>query len=215
MERHNKKTNSRFAGKISHSYHLCNFGSSAFCIFMSLLWILSAAGCVTNQEKSEREGLKKLSPLSTLQPYSSILESSYHAAESLGKELHHRDFGKDSPILVASFVSIDNLDQSSTLGRIISEQMASRLAQQGFRIIETKLRQGSIFVQKEKGEFLLSRDLLNLSSNQGAQAVLVGTYAVSEQFVFISSRIVRTEDSSVIAGYDYGLPQDKTTRSML
>ncbi len=189
MERHNKETNSRFAGKILHFYHLCNFGGSAFCIiFMSLLWILSTAGCVTNQEESERAGLKKLPPLSTLQPYSSILESSYHAAENLGKELYHRDFGTDSP---------------------------SRLAQQGFRIIETKLRQGSIFVQKGKGEFLLSRDLLNLSSNQGAQAVLVGTYAVSEQFIFRSSRIVRTEDSSVIAGYDYGLPQDKTTRSML
>ncbi len=54
-----------------------------------------------------------------------------------------------------------------------------------------------------------------MGSNQGARAVLVGTYAVSEYFVFVSSRIVRTEDSSVIAGYDYEIPQDKTTRSML
>ncbi len=153
--------------------------------------------------------------LSNPQPYSSILESSYVAAENLGEGLRFRDFGFDRPILVASFVNIDDLDQSSTLGRIISEQVASRLAQQGFKIIETKLRQGSIFVQKGKGEFLLSRDLLNLSSNQGAQAVLVGTYAVSRHFIFISSRIVRTEDSSVIAGYDYELLQDKTTRSML
>jgi len=176
---------------------------------------MSMSGCIQNQPTdSPAKGKGPFTPPNP-QPYSNILESSYYAADNLGKGLRFRGFESDMPILVASFVNIDDLSQSSTLGRMVSEQIASRLAQQGFKIIETKLRQGSIFVQKGKGEFLLSRDLLNLSTNQGAQAVLVGTYAVSEHFIFISARVVRTEDSSVITGYDYEIPQDKTTRSML
>ena len=216
MHSNDNKQNFRFASKNSYFFSSLFFASKAFrhCL-LSALWIVSAMGCVQIQKSNEKTEGVNLFPLSTPQPYSTILESSYHAAENLGKGLQLRNYGTDRPILVASFVNIDDLDQSSTLGRIISEQVASRLAQQGFQVIETKLRQGSIFVQKGKGEFLLSRDLLNLSSNQGAQAVLVGTYAVSEHFIFISSRVVRTKDSSVISGYDYELPQDKTTRSML
>jgi len=176
-----------------------------------LLWVTSCTQ--TGYSGSEKKETHFTLP--NPQPYSSILESSYFAADSLGKGLRFRDITSDMPILVASFVNIDNLSQSSTLGRIISEQIASRLAQHGFKIIETKLRQESIFIQKGKGEFLLSRDLLDLCVNQGAQAVLVGTYAVSDYFIFISARMVRTEDSSVITGYDYELPQDRTTQSML
>ena len=216
MRSNNSQQNLKFSSKGSFFFSSLFFGSKAFrhCL-LSAFWVVSAMGCVQILETNEKAEGVNLFPLSNPQPYSSILESSYHAAESLGKGLQLRNYGTNRPILVASFVNIDDLNQSSTLGRIISEQVASRLAQQGFQIIETKLRQGSIFVQKGKGEFLLSRDLLNLSSNQGAQAVLVGTYAVSEHFIFISSRVVRTKDSSVISGYDYELPQDKTTRSML
>lgn len=212
----NIRRNLKLASKSPFFFGRPPFGGGAFRkFFLTAFLIAGMMGCVQNQKPKVKADGVALLPLSNSNPYSSILESSYHAAENLGKGLQLRNFGTKSPILVASFVNIDDLEQSSTLGRLISEQVASRLAQQGFRIIETKLRQGSIFVQKRKGEFLLSRDLLNLSANQGAQAVLVGTYAVSEHFIFISSRIVRTEDSSVISGYDYELPQDKTTRSML
>lgn len=184
-------------------------------LFPIIIALMAISGCIQNKPPEPLTKGKGPLTLSHPQPYSNVLESSYYAADSLGEGLRFREFSPDASILVASFVNIDDLNQSSTLGRMVSEQIASRLAQQGFKIIETKLRQGSIFVQKGKGEFLLSRELLNLSANQGAQGVLVGTYAVSEHFIFISARIVQTEDSSVIMGYDYEIPQNKTTRSML
>ena len=121
----------------------------------------------------------------------------------------------DESILAASFVNIDDLTKSSTLGRIVSEQIASRLAQHGFKIIEVKLRQESVFIKEGKGEFLLSREVRSLGETRGAHAVLVGTYAVSKDFIFVSARVVRTEDNSVVMGYDYELPNDSTTKSML
>jgi TolB-like protein len=149
------------------------------------------------------------------QPYSNLLESSYAAADSLGRGLRFRGVSLDESILAASFVNIDDLTKSSTLGRIVSEQIASRLAQHGFKIIEVKLRQESVFIKEGKGEFLLSREVLSLGATRGAHAVLVGTYAVSRNFIFVSARVVRTEDNSVVTGYDYELPNDATTKSML
>ncbi len=182
----------------------------------SFLFIFAAGliltGCTQQSTHTSRE---IAFTLPDPQPYSNLLESSYVAADSLGRGLRFRGLPSDEPIMAASFVNIDDLTKSSTLGRTVSEQIASRLAQHGFMITEVKLRQESIFIEERKGEFLLSREVQSLGATRGAYAVLVGTYAVSKNFIFISARVVRTEDNSVVAGYDYELPNDETTRSML
>ena len=183
-------------------------------VFVAWLILTGMAGCAKKTTRATSKGDVAFT-LPDPQPYSNLLESSYAAADSLGKWLRLRGLPSDGPIMAASFVNIDDLTQSSTLGRIVSEQIASRLAQHGFKIVEVKLRQESIFIEEGKGEFLLSREVLSLGETRGAQAVLVGTYAVSKNFIFISVRVVRTEDNSVITGYDYELLNDSTTRSML
>lgn len=149
------------------------------------------------------------------EPYTAVLESSYLAADRLARALLNQQFSRKTPIMAASFVNIDDLTTSSTFGRIASEQVASRLAQHGFRIIEIKLRQESVFIKKGEGEFMLSRELKDLGSSREIRAALVGTYAVSEHFIFVSARIVGTEDSSVLAGCDYEIPNDDITRSII
>jgi len=147
--------------------------------------------------------------------YSAVLESSYLAADKLAHALRSRHFPPDTPIMAASFANIDNLTSSSTFGRIVSEQVANRLAQHGFKIVEMKLRHESVFMKKGEGEFMLSRELKDLSSSHEIQAALVGTYAISEYFVFVSARIVQTSESSVLAGCDYEVPNDAVTQSLL
>ncbi len=184
--------------------------------FIFTVWIILTGmpGCTKKTTRATGKGDMAFT-LPDPQPYSDLLESSYAAADSLGRGLRFRGLSPDESILTASFVNIDNLTESSTLGRIVSEQIASRLAQHGFKIVEVKLRQESIFIEEGKGEFLLSREVTSLGETRGAKAVLVGTYAVSRNFIFISVRVVRTEGNSVVAGYDYELPNDSTTRSML
>ena len=62
---------------------------------------------------------------------------------------------------------------------------------------------------------MLSRELKDLGDSREIRAVLVGTYAVSEYFIFVSARIVRVEDSSVLTGYDYEVPNDAVSKSIL
>jgi len=181
-------------------------------VFAAWLILTGMAGCA---KKTATPPRKIAFTLPDPQPYSNLLESSYAAADSLGRGLRFRGLSLGESIMAASFVNIDDLTESSTLGRMVSEQIASRLAQHGFKVVEIKLRQESVFIEEGKGEFLLSREVLSLGETRGAQAVLVGTYAVSKDFIFISARVVRTGDNSLVTGYDYELPNDSTTRSML
>ena len=185
--------------------------------FAFAVWLVltGMSGCAKNAPPAASKGGVVAFTLPDPQPYSNLLESNYAAADSLGRGLRFRGLSLDEPIMAASFVNIDDLTESSTLGRIVSEQIASRLAQHGFKIVEVKLRQESIYIKEGEGEFMLSREVLNLGTTRGAHAVLVGTYAVSKDFIFISARVVRTGDNSVVTGYDYELPNDSTTRSML
>jgi len=160
--------------------------------------------------------LNKLQHVQTNQePYSQIIKTSYAATDVLADILKNRDFDTNGTIIAASLVNINNLTESCSLGRIISEQMVGRLAQHGLNVIEMKLRQDSIFIKQNQGEFLLSRELQNISENHHANAVLVGTYAVSKYVVFISVRIVQTSTNTVISSYDYQLPLDFITKSLL
>lgn len=142
-----------------------------------------------------------------------VIANSYQATERL---LQHSQqvLDKKKPILVASLVSLANLQKSSNLGRIIGEQISSRLTQLGYETREMKFR-GSILVRKGGGEFILSRELRNISLQQDAQAVITGVYAVARDVVYITLRIVRAEDSVVIASIDYTLPMGPNTASLL
>ena len=115
---------------------------------------------------------------------------------------------QDDTIIVASFVDVNNLQVSSSFGRIMAEQVGSRLAQKGYKVKELKLRQNSVFVEEGKGEFLLSREIKDLSLNHSASAVVVGTYARSRDKIYVSTRIVAPEDSVILASADYGIPAD-------
>jgi len=104
--------------------------------------------------------------------------------------------------LAATFVDINNLEMSSGLGRVIGEQLGSKFAQQGFTVIELKMR-SNIFVKEGAGEFALSRSIKEISQSHNAAAVIAGTYAVARQSVFIQARLIRATDNLILASYDY------------
>ena len=142
-------------------------------------------------------------------PYSytwdgNVIPFSYQISDGLESNLN-QSISNEELIIVASFVKLDNLNESSTFGRMIAEQIASRLIQRGYKIQELKLRQGSIFVQESKGEFLLTRDIQNISKNYNASAVVVGTFAESRGWFYVSARIVRPSDGIVISSSDVSI----------
>ena len=152
-----------------------------------------------------------------------LVPASYKAADALlkgVKDIPNLEPRRDGvytrqPILVASFVNIDNLQESSTFGRVTAEQIGSRIAQRGYKVIEIKMRTGSLFVQERKGELLLSRELREISYQHDAYAVVVGTYGASKQSVYVTAKLVRAKDSVILSSYDYRLPVGADTKQML
>lgn len=147
----------------------------------------------------------------TLEAYQpSLISFTYPAADQLVDNLDRnmdqqlRPLRKERPMLVASFVELDNLEKSSTFGRLVAEQMASRMSQKKFVFLELKLRD-QLFIKNGDGEFALSRELAKISREQDAQAVLVGTYSVIQDFVYVTARIVRY-DGHVYASHDFAIP---------
>jgi len=151
-----------------------------------------------------------------------LVKTSYSAADSILEEARQHSknniklaqFDPTKTILVASFVNIDDVQTSSTFGRIIAEQIGSRVSQQGYKVVEMKLR-GSVFVQEQTGELLLSREILEISSNHNADAVIVGTYAESKTTVYVTVKLIRAADAVIIASQDYSLPVGPDTKRLL
>ncbi|MDM8568332.1 FlgO family outer membrane protein [Thiotrichales bacterium HSG1] len=152
-----------------------------------------------------------------------LISTSYRAADRLLKgvrDIHHLEPRHNGvytkqPILVTSFVNIDNVQQSSTFGRIVGEQIGSRLAQSGYKVIEMKMRTSNVFVQERTGELLLSRELRKISLQHDAYAVVVGTYAVGKESVYVVAKLIRAKDSVILSSYDYNLPIGPDTKRML
>lgn len=119
-----------------------------------------------------------------------------------------------SPMIAATFVSIDNLSQSSTLGRISSEIMASALSRQGMQVREVKMRD-SMFIEERVGELILSRQVQRLTAQHNARSILMGTYAQGQDYVYVSARVVRAGDAMVLGSADFRLPLNNNTRSLL
>jgi TolB-like protein len=142
-----------------------------------------------------------------------ITVASYAAADNL-VEHSQVPLEKGRNIVVATFVNINDLQDSSAMGRLIAEQIASRLTQQGYQVVELKLR-NNIFIKEQSGEFVLSRAVQDISSAHEAQAVVAGVYAVAREQVFVKASVIRPTDSAVVSAFDYQLPIGKDLRALL
>lgn len=141
-------------------------------------------------------------------PVSEMVAASNNAADAMARALAV-NLAPNAPILVATVVRVDDLAKSSNFGRMVSEQVAARLTVKGRSVVEVKLRD-SLYVSKEQGEMLLSREVRELSRTQKAQAVVVGTYAISVNEVFVTLKVVHVASNTVIAAHSYSVPRSLT-----
>ena len=176
-------------------------------VLLTALAATLLAGCATNNAPVRVE------PTYQEAASSQFLQSNRDAVTKLiaGLDLNASGAG---PVLVATVVNVNDLTRSAPLGRTLSEQYASHMAASGFNVKEVKLR-GDLFVKEGAGELLLSREVKDIARNHNASMVLVGTYSAAASYTFVSLKLVRTEDSRIIRGHDYALPNDRDVQRLL
>ena len=142
-----------------------------------------------------------------------FVAANYRAADALALQLRGK-LMDDKPLIMATLVNIDALEQTSMLGRLVSEQLSTRLAQGGMKMLEMKLR-NSVYLKRGQGELMLTRELGDVAHTHNAQAVVVGSYAETRDAIFINVKVIQPATNLVLAGHDYVLAKEGTVRSML
>lgn len=145
-----------------------------------------------------------------------LIRMSHAVADALVSELrkNHPSFHQRKPILVTTFVNRANLDSSSELGVLIADHVASRLTQQGYRVVEPRLRK-DMAIRMGQGEFILSREIDKLSADNKAYAVVVGNYTETKSVLDFTSRMIQIKDRQVLASVDAKIPMGTDVRDLL
>ncbi len=176
-----------------------------------VFFVLLLAGCASDGPKTP--------PLSHAVPVdppsgSLMLTANTYAGDVLSVELLQR-LGSGSGILAATMADMEELDDSSPFGRTSMQQVGSRVAQHGFKVLDVRLTD-AMRMDLRKGEFMLSRDTARiLAKEYNAHAVLVGLYSRSDDMIFVSVRAIRLDDAAIIGAYEYWLPKEGDVRAML
>lgn len=166
-----------------------------FCIFIS--------GCVQLPPFYEVGSRTKTPPLIPL---------SYKAGDHLHRQLSGSDVA-GYPMLAASFVDSTNVENTNDLGRLLSQQVSSRLSQLGYSVTEVQLRSDELRVLPEGGVLALSRDVSRINTDVPAYSILVGTYTVIERQIYVNARVLRTGDGVALASSDFTLPYVRPKRT--
>jgi TolB-like protein len=164
--------------------------------------LLGATGCSTSQPATTSVHNIEVDLISEVRK----------AADSLVSK--SSSLTRQAPLLAATFADIDDLQQSSTFGRTLSEQFSSAMTSKGLPMIEVKMRD-SLFIKERTGELILSRKLTSLVEAHDAQAILLGTYAQGGNNVYVNVRLVRTTDNMILGSHDFSLPLNRDIKAML
>jgi len=111
-------------------------------------------------------------------------------AKQLLDSNHTKDQNPPLRIILTSFVDLNDLEETNTFGRLISESMFNELHIRDFKVSDFR-GQNAISVNQD-GEFHITRDLKKLRDNiEATEFILVGTYVKFEnKSILINTRIV-------------------------
>ena len=102
-----------------------------------------------------------------------------------------------TPVAVASFVNLDDLESTHWLGNQLSESLIYELQHHGLKVVDFKTT-GNIRVTKN-GDFVQSRDWQQLPSRQIIDYIVTGTMAKQDGGVMVNARIIGMKSHIVVA----------------
>ena len=169
-------------------------------IFCTIIFALLFNGCVASNQTDLTPAVKY-----------DMTSINYKAAEKL---LLDAKLPLESAVIMATVVNIDDIENSSTLGRLISEQMSARFIQAKMNVIEMKFRE-NVYIKQNTGELMLTREIGKIAKTHSANAIIIGTYAVANSAVYVNIKIINPSTNIAIAATDYVLPMNRDVEDMI
>jgi TolB-like protein len=124
--------------------------------------------------------------------------------------VENKKMDTNKPILITSFVRLDEFKQTSEFGRIVSESLINELSNRGFDITEFR-GQMAISINDE-GEYFISRKPHELKSKIPNTYVVVGTYSRQMGKIMLNARVIDNITGKIItsarATYVHNIKED-------
>jgi len=106
--------------------------------------------------------------------------------------------GSGKRLILATFVNIDDLYETSGFGRTIAESLATRLFRHGFGVVEVR-KSKELLVKSNAGELILTRDASLIADQHPASAIVVGTYSLTPNSVILNVRMLDCVSQEVLS----------------
>ncbi|OSM04272.1 hypothetical protein MAIT1_04142 [Magnetofaba australis IT-1] len=175
--------------------------------------LTTLTGCAPAQTETSYPLISQPSAAGSAAMQGEVLGASYAAADAMIANMGKR-FPLYSPIIASSFVNMDDLADTSALGRLVGRQMSARFTQSGFAMVESNLRT-NMLIQPGVGELALTRELDKIRKEHRADAILAGSYSLARNRVYFHAQLIRFKDSKVMAAQDFSLPIGGNIRELL
>lgn len=116
----------------------------------------------------------------------------------------------NKPVLITSFVRLDELKKTTEFGRIVSESLINELSNRGFNVIEYR---GQMAVSvNDQGEYFITRKPHQLKDKIPSTYVVVGTYSRQLGKIMLNARVIDNITGKIITSarstYEHGYTSD-------
>ena len=120
---------------------------------------------------------------------------------------------EDASYIVTSFSRLDKLNDTSSFGRLLAENLIHELQVRNWQVYDVRLTKD--IVMTESGEFILSRDIKKIRDSYKVTGVVTGTYAVNGGSVIVNARAIDLESGTVISSGQIHVPVNRFTENLL
>jgi TolB-like protein len=132
-------------------------------------------------------------------------------ADQLERNLDRRQPG--SSYVVATFTNLDRLQETTSFGRLLAENLAHELQVRKWQMFDVRLTKDLIV--SDAGEFILSRDIRKIRDTYKLNGVVTGTYAAHDASVIVNARVIDLDSGIVIGSAQAHFPRNCFTESLL
>lgn len=168
-------------------------------VMMALSIIGLIGGCATHTVTGSNAAIEKNIDLP---PVGDVNDKMKNLADQL--DMNAGADNLSNTYVVTSFTNLDKIDDTTALGRLISENLIYGLQMHKWRIIELRLSKG--VEVNAAGEFFLSRDINKLRDEYKVSGVVTGTYSVADGNLTINARVIDVNTGLIISSGQTYLP---------
>jgi|GEM_PF-1479843 len=119
----------------------------------------------------------------------------------------------NNTFVVTSITNLNNLSETTSFGRLFSENLIHELQVRKWKVFEVRLTKDIII--NNTGEFSLSRDIQKIRDVYKIGGIVAGTYSIAENNIIVNARVVDINTGIIASTGQIHMPVDWFTGALL